>query len=305
MALPLWLTLGVLEGLEPAVSEAVREALSVELAESVVLGVGAGVPELVPVEVPEAVGEGVGTAVALPDSDVLPVFDCEAPKDSDAVGEALSVELEELVEEGVDSAVLLLLLVGVPDDEAEGVEAGVTLLVRDSLGVLDELAPAERDAVGVALSVELADRVDEGVGAAVLLLLPVGVPDVVADGVEGGVTLPERDTLGEVEGLEPAVSDAVALLDTVLLPLRVLLAVPLGEVVGDGVLLPVGLADGVAAALLLPDREMLAVFEGLAPAVSDGVGEALSVELALAVVDAVEAGVLEPVGVGVPVAVCV
>ena len=137
-------------------------------------------------------------------------------------------------------------------------------------------------------------------GAAVLLLLPGGVPDVVADGVEGGVTVLERDTLGEVEGLAPAVSDAVALLDTVLLPLRVLLAVPLGDVVGDGVLLPVGLADGVAAALMLPDKEMLAVFEGLAPAVSDAVGEALSVELAEMDEEGVGSAVPLLLPVGVP-----
>ena len=59
----------------------------------------------------------------------------------------------------------------------------------------------------------------------------------------------------------------------------------------------------VAAAETLALRDVEGVLEGEAPAVSEAVCEAVSVELALAVVDAVEAGVLEPVGVGVPVEV--
>jgi uncharacterized protein YjlB len=53
----------------------------------------------------------------------------------------------------------------------------VTLLVRDTLGVLEGLAPAVSVADGVALSVLEADCVVLGVGAGVEELDPVGDPD--------------------------------------------------------------------------------------------------------------------------------
>ena len=53
--LPLWLTLGVFEGVTPAGSDAVADNETLGLAVSVVEGVGAGVEELEPVGVPDGV----------------------------------------------------------------------------------------------------------------------------------------------------------------------------------------------------------------------------------------------------------
>ncbi len=240
--------------------------------------------ELEPVGDPVGVCVGEGAAETLPDCEALPVALGLAPRDSELVGEAVTVEDAESVVDGVDKGEGVALDVGDPVPLVDTVCDGVALLDSDALPVLDGDAPAVSDAVGEALSVELAEMEEEGVGAAVPLLLPVGVPEEVAEGVEAGVTLLVSDTLGDVEELAPLVSDAVGEEDTVELPESVLLGVPLGDVVGDGVLLPVGLADGVAAALMLPDREVLAVFEGLAPAVSEGVALPLFVLLALSVV---------------------
>ena len=114
-----------------------------------------------------------------------------------------------------------------------------TLLLWLTLAVLEGDAPAGSEAVGEGEIVELALRVEEGEGAGVLLLLPVGVPDAVAEGEGGGVALPERDTLGVLEGLAPLVSEADWEDDTVELALSVLLGVDAGveelEPVGEPV----------------------------------------------------------------------
>ncbi len=57
------------------------------------------------------------------------------------------------------------------------------------------------------------------------------------------------------------------------------------------------MAGGVA----LPEREVEALLEGLAPRDKDAVGEELTVLLALRVVEGVAPGVSEPLGVGLPV----
>ena len=61
--------------------------------------------------------------------------------------------------------------------------------------MLEGEAPLVREAVGEALVVELAERVVEGVGAAVPVPLEVGVPLDVPEGVRDAVALQERDTL--------------------------------------------------------------------------------------------------------------
>ena len=64
---------------------------------------------------------GVGAAVALPDSDLLPVLDALAPAEREAVGEALCDEDEESVDDGVGKGE------GVPLAVGEQVPVGVAL----------------------------------------------------------------------------------------------------------------------------------------------------------------------------------
>jgi hypothetical protein len=67
---------------------------------------------------------------------------------------------------------------------------------------------------------------------------------------------------------------------------------------------PVGVPLGVGPAEALPLSDVLPVLEGEAPRLSAAVGDRVAVELALAVEDGVGAGVLVPVAVADPVAVC-
>jgi hypothetical protein len=126
---------------------------------------------------------------------------------SEAVGEALSVELAESVEEGVGAGVPLPVLDGVEVSVGVGVAGGVTLPEWELLEVLLALAPCVSEAVGEALSVLLALRVEDGVGAAVPLPLSVGVGEAVGVREEGGVTLPDSDVLPVLLALAPCVSD--------------------------------------------------------------------------------------------------
>jgi hypothetical protein len=270
---------GVNEGEAPAVSDAVGEALSVELALTVVDGVGVGVPEQVGVLDPVGEPVCVGEAVALPLWLTLAVLDCDAPRVSDAVEEALSVELEVSVGEGEDVAVPLLLLVFVPEEVEEGMEAGVMLLERDTLGENDMLPESDgkktagRDAVGVILSEAETDWLTLGVGNGVPLIfallvmlsldvplqlcvaLPLCVPLLLPLGVPLCVLLPLRVPLqlcvteGVPLGVSLSVIDGVALLDGVTLP------VPEGVSVTVPVELPVALALSVALLVALGVRE--------------------------------------------------
>ena len=100
-----------------------------------------------------------------------------------------------------------------------------------------------------------------------------------AVGVGAGVQLADREPLAVMEGLAPAVMEAVGEALTVELTdwlvegegAGVLLALPVGVGVGVGLGVPAGLA------LLL--RELLALLLGEAPAVREAVGEALTVLL--------------------------
>ena len=112
-----------------------------------------------------------------------------------------------------------------------------------------------------------------------------------------------RLMLPVLEGLAPAGNDAVGVMLTVVLPLLVVLAVLDAVPVPVGVGEPVAVPVGVWLPVALPLSEMLPVLEALAPDVSEPVGDAEVVELALTVVLAVLDAVPVPVGVGEPVGV--
>ena len=96
---------------------------------------------LQPVGVPVLVSEGVGGGVALLDSEVLPVLLGEAPADRLAVGEADCVGLAEEVLLAVAAGVPVAVAVAVPVGVCEGVGKAVALLVSETLGVTEALAP--------------------------------------------------------------------------------------------------------------------------------------------------------------------
>ena len=166
----------VLEGDAPAASDGAGEAEMVELALVVALGVTDAVA--VPDVVPDEVGEGLG--VSVPDplllNELLPVREEEAPGVSEDVGEGDRVVLPLMVDDGVGPAV------PVPDAVAlaEGVPLGdcdaVCVLLRELEGVRELDAPGVRGGVGVADVVLEPLSVLEGVRAAVLGPVPVGLP---------------------------------------------------------------------------------------------------------------------------------
>ena len=90
---------------------------------------------------------------------------------------------------------------------AEGDCVGVVVAVRDTVPVFDALAPGVRLAVGDALTVEVPLSVEDGVMLLVPVLLSDGVDVCVLDGVGGGVTLLERETLAEADWLLGAKGD--------------------------------------------------------------------------------------------------
>ena len=111
----------------------------------------------------------------------------------------------------------------------------------------------------------------------------VAVCDAVGDALS--------EMLAVVEAEAPGVVAAVGDADSVLLPLSVEEGVgggvPVADPVGVDVAVPVGDWDGVALAL----RLLLPVLLAETPAVSDGVGDALNVPLALSVDEGVGCGV--------------
>lgn len=107
--------------------------------------------------------EGVLVGEALSRGDLLGVMEGVAPKESVAVGVAVTVELELRVLVGVGEGVSLPVFEEVGLGVGEGVEEGVGLLERELLGVLEGEAPTVRDAVRVTDSVLLPVSVVEGV----------------------------------------------------------------------------------------------------------------------------------------------
>ncbi len=175
-------------GAQPQEGHAPRHlAGTVELAESVAEGAGAAVPVPLWADVPGAVPEGERDAVALLESDTLGlgqwqreegtpwrclesdtlgVLLAEGPLVSEAVGEAVTVELRLSVVEGVREPAPVPLPVGLPVAVGVGVSGGVPELEREVLPVFEAKAPAVREAAGEADRVELAESVGEGVKAA-------------------------------------------------------------------------------------------------------------------------------------------
>ncbi len=171
------------------------------------------------------------------------------------------------------------------------------LLLSEVLPEFDALAPSVNEPVGDADVVELALTVVLAVMDAVPVPLGVGEPVAVPVGDWLLVPLLLSEVLPVLLAETPGVSDAVGVADSVLLAEVVV------EGVGGGV--PVPLAEGVPEPLLVGVCEEVAVALQLllpevlaeAPAVSDGVGDAETVVLALWVEDAVPEGVPVPLGV--------
>ena len=119
-----------------------------ELADRVALEVMDPVPVPLLVAVPVGVPVGVGGGVPLLDSDVLAVFEGEAPAVREAVGVADSVELKDTVVLGEAGGVPVPVDVGLPEGVPVGVGGGVRLLDSEVLPVLEAEAPEESEGVG-------------------------------------------------------------------------------------------------------------------------------------------------------------
>ena len=220
-------TLGEREAEAPVERVAVGEVDTVEVTESVVLGVGQAEPVAVDAEVCMGGELRVGEGVLLLDSELLPLLEGVVPLVSEPVGDADSVELVDVV--------------------VEGVVGGVAVLEEEVLAVLLAEAPADREAVDEEDTVELLERVGEGVNDPVLEPLPVGEPVGEELGGGGGVPLLKSELLPLLLALAPLVSEAVGEADSV----------ELAEVVGDGVseLAPVPVPVGVGVGVCVGHTE--------------------------------------------------
>ena len=136
-------------------------------------------------------------------------------------GLALTVELPLSEEEGVGAAVPVPELLGVPEHEALGVAGGVELPERETVLLVEAEAPGDKLEVALALTVELALSVLEGVGAGVIVPLCVDEAVLVPLPEQLLLALPERDTLALPDGEAPLLSDDVGLADSVELELSV------------------------------------------------------------------------------------
>ena len=152
---------------------------------------------------------------------MLPLLLPDAPVVRDAGGDADTVLLELSVEEGVGAAVPVPVNVALPVAVPLGVWLGETLLLLEMLELLLAEAPAVREGVALADTVELALRVLEGVLAPVLLPVCVPLPVAVLLGLWLGVALLDSEMLPLLLADAPVVRDAVGDADTVLLPLTV------------------------------------------------------------------------------------
>lgn len=270
-----------------------------------------GVPVLVgervgdPVPLDEPVGEVVPVAeqVAHSEPGGAPDAEGEEPAVSEPVGERES-ERDGVVDgDGVVDAVGVGVSVGTGVVLGVGVGYAVTDGDAGAEPVSDADVPTEREPEGGAVVDELAVAVALGVGLVVIdadpVLLAVGVTvevalgDVVGDA--GGAPVAEGD--------EPAVSEPVGVRESE----RDRVFVVVGVGTGDGVLLPVPLADidGVAHSLAVVELVplSLAVTEDDAPRVSELVG--VRVREREAGGDRVGVRVGVAVGVAVALPVCV
>ena len=133
----------------PAVREAVGDMESVLLAVSVEVGVERGELLLVAVGELDGVPVPLCDAVAEPLIEIEPVFDEEAPKVMEAVGDAESAPLPLTVVLDVAFPVPLLEDVAVPEEVADGVTVLVGDAVMEMVPVLEADAPTVTDAVAV------------------------------------------------------------------------------------------------------------------------------------------------------------
>jgi len=239
--------------------------------------------------------------VALEESNRLAVFEGEAPRVSDDVGDDVSVGDVERVLVGEEEGVSVGEGVGVGEDVKDEVPVPERLNDCDIEGVFEGLAPIVSDPVGDTEMVVLSLCVVEGVKEPVPVPVPVDVP--VGEGVEEevGDKLGVVEALPETEALAPVEREAVGEEDTVEVVVSVVVgvmeAVPVLEAVEDAV----GVAVGVCVPVELLEKDTLAEVDGDAPIVSDPVGDTEMVELSLREVE----GVTEPVPVPVPVGVLV
>jgi len=192
-----------------------------------------------------------------------------------------------------------------------GVDVADTLVVLDGLGVFDGEEPSVEDAVGVPVKEMLALIVDVGDGDDVpvgeLVTFEDGVPLVV--GV--AVILTEPELLPEFDGDVPfdivpvgvTVGDDVSVFDVVGVTVDVCEPVPVDVFVSvfDGVDVAVTLAVGDSVGEFVLDFEIVPESDGDVPTVAVVDGDAVTEELPLTVVVAVN----DAVGLAVPVAVCV
>lgn len=253
------------------------------------------VEELAP-SVSDGVGLEDGEADRVDDEVVLG----DSPTEIEGVGVCVGLPERVLVEVDEELAPVVRLEVGVWDKDAVRVDVllveavgGEGLLVKKCVvGVLPRLAPFEAvtELVPVEQGEELLSR--EGVGLAV----PEGVLELVPDREPVLEALRVPEALGVTEGEAPlGESEGVGDTDTV--PL----AVPLPLEVGVRVPEPVPVLEGVCEGDTLGLRVELCVFEGEAPLVSEAVGEADTVVVALIVEEGVPLPLPLPLGVGVGV----
>ncbi len=225
--------------------------------------------------------------MALLEKETLDEVEGETPRDSEAVGDMVTVDEELTVEEGVGGGVPVGDMVGEPVGVEEGVAALEVLLDRDLLPVFEGVAPLDSDPVGVADTLALALRVGEVVKDAVPVAVPVEVGERVELGVGVADKLLEKDPEGvrdwDAPLLRDAVGEEVRVEDALTVEVGVAAAVPVDVGVGGGVLE----GEGVTELVALPDRDAVLVFEGEAPGEMGAVGEADTVELPVRVEEGV------------------
>ena len=186
------------------------------------------------------------------------------------------------------------LLLGVPVAEELPVAAGVELPEREAVLVVEALAPGDRLAVALPLTVELALRVLEGVSAGVPVPLTVGEAVPVPLGELLLVALPEREELLLSEEEAPLLKEAVGLPDRVELELSVEEGVLEGEAELLLVCVPEGVGDWLRDAERLLLLLSLPLEEALAPRVKEAVGDPDTEELRLLLLEGVGAALLLP-----------
>jgi hypothetical protein len=235
-------------------------------------------PVMDAVPVPEPDCEGVTVILQLP----LPVLDAEAPGVREAVDDALTVLLAEVVVLGVGAGVPASAVgdpvgvdEGVPDGEPEGVPAGETSKVRE----VDCVGMPETLGVGV------------GEGEGVLVALPLEAEEAEAEPVAEGGALAVAHA--EVVPVPPALPLPVALAQP--LPLPVALAV--APAVAEAPALPVAEPEGLPVGTASPVGAAEALVVGVGGAVREGLPVGVAAPpVSVAGVVAVGVGGAEPEG---------